>query len=71
MDFADLANRAGPDNFAKLAVAHTGMALVTHLRGDLIFAGGVGEFACFPNRVRQRLLAINVFAMFIASIAAG
>src|SRR5437773_720319 len=62
MDFANLADRSGPNDFAQLAIAYARMTLVTHLRRDFVFTRGKGESASFINGVRKRFLAINVFA---------
>ena len=40
------------------------MALVAHLRGNLVLARCLGHFPSFIHGVRQRFLAIDVFAHF-------
>ena len=39
------------------------MALVAHLRDDLVLPGGLGHGAAFGDRVGQRLLAVDVLAL--------
>ncbi len=41
-----------------------GVALVAHLRNDLVFAGDLGHFAALVDGVGQRLLAVDVLAAF-------
>ena len=62
MRFAHRADDAGPDHFAQAAGFFGGLALVAHLRGDFVLARRLGELARFPNRMGQRLLAIDMFA---------
>ena len=38
------------------------MSLVAHLRGDFVFAGEFGQDARLEDGVRQRFLAVNMFA---------
>jgi hypothetical protein len=62
MNLAHRADGARPNHFAQPAVAFARMPLVAHLRNHSVFARRQRQLARFPDRVRQRLLAINMFA---------
>ena len=61
-DTRHLADLAVPDPLADLADALARRALVTHLRGDLVLGGQLGQQARLVHRVRQRLLDVDVLA---------
>ena len=63
MDFPDVANRAGPQPFARLPNAVARVALIAHLGRQSGFLGDSGHQAGFPDVVRQRLFAIDVLAV--------
>ena len=67
VDFGDVADLAGPDHLRALAGAFVRVALVAHLRRDLILGGRLGEHARFPDGARQRLLHVDVLAALHAA----
>ena len=62
MGLGDVADHAGPDEFAKAAVAVLAMALVAHLGGGLGLGGQRAQLAGFGDVVAERLFAIDGFA---------
>ena len=62
MDLADRADRAGPDQLGQQPGLFARLALVAHLRGDLGLLGDLAHLAGLVDRVRQRLLAVDVLA---------
>ena len=62
MDFADVADDAGLNPFVGQPRAFGGVPLIAHRRHHTCGLGGFGQFAAFEQRVRQRLLAIDVLA---------
>ena len=60
--FGDVADVAVPDDLRGLPRAFVGIALVAHLRGDLVFRGRLAQLARFPDRAHQRLLHVHVLA---------
>src|SRR5437764_12076533 len=64
VDFANLANRAGPNVFHGGARIVEGVALVAHLRDDFVFLGGARHFAGFFDGPGQWFLHVHVFMMF-------
>ena len=64
MRFANRADGTGPDQFAQATCILAGLALVAHLRGELAFARQSGDLPRFPDRVRERLFAIDMLAQF-------
>ena len=62
MNFAHFTDQAGLDPFVREARSFAGVALIAHLRGDARRMRGLGQFAALVQRVRQRLLTINVLA---------
>ena len=63
MDFTNIADGAVPDPFAGLADAFTGVSLIAELGGDAHFPGDLHDEARFPDVVRERFLAIGMFAL--------
>ena len=61
MGLGDVADHAGPDEFAQAPVAVLAMALVAHLSGGLGLAGHGAQFAGFGDVVAERLFAIHAF----------
>ncbi len=61
MDFAHVADRAGPDVFDGGARIVEGMALVAHLRCNFGFFRGARHFARFFDGPGEGLLDVNVF----------
>ena len=62
MDLADRADHAGLDDLDRAAQPVFGRALVAHLRGHLLLGGHLAHHAGLVDRVRQRLLAVDVLA---------
>ena len=62
VDLADLADRARADDLRTATEPGVGRPLVAHLRADALLPGRLAHQPCFPDRVRQRLLAIDVLA---------
>ncbi len=62
MDFAHVADGAGPDVFDGGARVVQGMPLVAHLRGNLGVFGAARELASFFDRPADRLLHIDMLA---------
>ena len=62
MDFGDVADFAGPENFGGDAVGFVGEALVAHLGGDLVFDCGVVEEAGFPGGAAEGFFDVDVLA---------
>ena len=62
VDFANIADDAGLNDFDSAAQAVFGAALVAHLSYHLVFAGELAEGSRFVHRMCERLLAIDVFA---------
>ena len=62
MYFRYIANRAGPDDLRRHADTLMRVALVAHLRRDLVFGGGIEQQACFPRRAGKRLFDVDVLA---------
>jgi hypothetical protein len=62
VDLANLAQRAGLDDFGAASQRGTVAALVTHLGHHLAAAGQLAELAGLSHAVRQRLLAVDVLA---------
>ena len=62
VDFMHLADDARLDAFDRAAQAIRRAALVAHLRDDAGFLRQIAQIARLVNRLRQRLLAIDVFA---------
>ena len=58
-----LADGPVADPLDQQAARLEGVALVAHLRDDLVFLGGLGHRAAFGDRVGQRLLAVDVLAV--------
>ena len=63
MDFADVADDAALDDFHRAANAIGGAALVAHLRDDILAFREIFQVARFVNRLHERLLAIDMFAL--------
>ena len=61
--FADGADGASPDPFAKEASVFGSLIANGDLRGDAGFASDIGDAAGFVDGVRERLLAENVFVL--------
>jgi len=62
VDFAHVADSAGPDVFDGGARVVQGMPLVAHLRGNLSVFGAARELASFFDRPADRLLHIDMLA---------
>ena len=62
MNRMHVADRAVPDPLAKHADRVGRMPLVAQLRDHLVLGGGLHQRADFADRVRQRLLAVDVLA---------
>ena len=62
MDLAHLADDAGLNPLVRQPRAFGGVPLIAHLRGDAGRVRGLGQLAAFVQRVRERLLAIDVLA---------
>src|SRR2546426_140232 len=60
MHFAHISNRAIPNRFAQSSRSFRRLALVPHLCHDFVFARSICDLARFPNRMRERLLAIHM-----------
>ena len=60
--FGDVTDRAGPDHFGGGAGGIVRVTLVAHLRGNLVFNGGVAEEAGFPGSAGEWLFDIDVNA---------
>ena len=58
----DIADGPAPDELDQAAIALAAMALVAHLREDLVLLGGLGQGAALVDVVGQRLLAEGVLA---------
>ena len=58
----DVADRAGLDQLDDAAVVVAGVNLRSHLRRDLRLGRGLANDPRFPDVVRQRLFAVNMFA---------
>ena len=71
MDFGDVADFARPDHLGALARAFVRVALVAHLRGDLVFVGRLHQLARFPDGAGQRLLHVDVLAALHAPHGGG
>ena len=69
--FSDIANFAGPDDFGGGAVGFVRETLVPHLRGDLVFSGGVQQQPGFPGGAGQGLFAVDVLAALHAGEGHG
>ena len=67
VNFGDIADSAGPEDFSRDAMRFVRIALVTHLRCYLIFHGGISKKASFPWGACQRLFEIDVDAALHAS----
>ena len=65
--FGDVADLARPDHFGALPAAFIGVALVAHLRRDVVLGGRFRELARLPDRARQRLLHVHVLAALHAA----
>ena len=61
MDFGDAAEDAGADELDGATNGFAGVGLVAHLRLHLGLHGDLGEAARLPDRMGNRLLAVNVF----------
>jgi hypothetical protein len=61
VDFADVTEHASLHQFHDASRAVVGMTLVAHLGDDLGLGRDLPHQARFPDRVRERLLAIDVF----------
>ena len=62
VNFLHGAELAGANLISGLAQWAMGRMLIAHLRGDALIFGNLTQAAGFPNRMRERLLAIYVFA---------
>ncbi len=62
MDLVYVANDAGPYPLADLSDTFSGVALITHLRGHAVAAGGLREGAGFVDIMSQRFLDIDMLA---------
>ncbi len=62
MDFADGADRAVAEDFDDSPRTAERVPLVSHLRDDVHFAGNLAHPPGFVNRMRERLLTIDVLA---------
>ena len=60
--FRDLANRAGPDVFAQLAIAFLAVALISHLRGNFCLGRHRAHLPRLGDVVADGLFAIDVYA---------
>ena len=60
----DIADDAGPNQFAEMSGIAGRLTLVTHLSGDFGFACCPGDLPGFPDGVGERFFAVNMFAMF-------
>ena len=69
--FADLADGAGCNVLGDAADRLAAIALVAHLRQDLLLSGGLGQRIALGDVVGQRLLAKNVLAVVDRRMAAG
>ncbi len=69
--FGDVADLAGPDHFGALPRTFVRIALIAHLRGDLIFVRRLHQLPRFPHRARERFLHINVLAALHAPHGCG
>ena len=56
------ADRAVVEPLGHQPVALEGHSLVSHLRGDLVLARGLGQGAGLVDRARERLLAVDVLS---------
>ena len=68
MRFGHVADRAGPDNLRSHADAFMRVSLVTHLRGDFVLDGRVGQQARLPGCSGQRFLHVDVLAALHAGV---
>jgi len=62
MGFLHIANDSGPDPFANLADAFTGVTLVAHLGNYSVFIGSFSQFSCFEDIMCKRFFHVNMFA---------
>jgi len=61
-NLADLADRPRADHLRPAAKPRIGRPLVAHLRADALLPGRLSHQPRFPDRMRERLLAIHVLA---------
>ena len=71
MHFGHLADLAGPDHLGALPGPLVGIALVAHLRGDLVLVGRLQHLARFPDGAGERLLHVDVLAALHAPHGRG
>ena len=69
--FGHVADLARPDHFGGLARAFVRVALVAHLRGDLVFVRRLHQLPRFPHRARERFLHVNMLAALHAPHGRG
>src|SRR5262249_49505867 len=71
VDLGDAAEDAGADDLDGTAQAVRRRALVAHLRADLLLGRRLAHLARLGDRVRQRLLAVDVLAQLHGGEAGG
>ena len=64
MDFTNVADRAGADDFDTRAEAAAGGSHVAHLSGHFVLGRRLAHLPRFPDVVSQRLFAVAVLAQF-------
>ena len=62
MQLLRIPDDSGLDALDRPAQSVLRAALIAHLRGQLFLAGQPAHLARFPDRLRERLLAVNMFA---------
>src|SRR5439155_21798771 len=67
--FRDWPDCASLDEFRQPAGSFRSLSLVSHLRSHFVLASRFGNSPRFPDGMRQRLLATNMFAMLHRSHA--